>query len=429
MFFMDPLFRLDAMLSDFRPLFKHNNFTHFETLVKGLISAPHRGTLTQIYLSTEQSGSYWCLPQFLSRGVWCVDQVTTTLTAQVLSAYPTGVYVYDESHATTDGKHQVGTHFFRNTRYQKRNKNQSKYHHGHEFGAIGWLAETPEGTRLFPLAARMMDPKNEDTNSFAVLKHLCGLMPPGLIIFDRGFNRRSVFTEILSQGHHLLCRAKSNAAFFHIPKRPKPPKKGRPLRYANRVSLPHLKYRDLIVDGETLSVTDKVARTKMCPVDVRIVVIRKRPKPSQPYRYFTVFTSDLQLPVETVLRHYRNRWQIETAFRDLKENFGFDTYQLRNPKSLNRFVELSLLTATLTQLAFSPLPANPTNADNDTDAANIDLETVLLTLNIHWYQPKYLTRGLMIAYFQRCLQQNHFSTSYTPRKNAMKRLKIPEDAT
>ena len=26
---MDPLFRLDDMLSEFRPLFKHNNFNHY----------------------------------------------------------------------------------------------------------------------------------------------------------------------------------------------------------------------------------------------------------------------------------------------------------------------------------------------------------------------------------------------------------------
>ena len=425
---MDPLSCLEDMLSEYRPLFKHNNFNHFETLVKGMINTPYRGTLTQIYLSTAHSQTYWCLPKFLSRGVWCVDGVASTVRHQVQRVYGTGVYVYDESHATTDGKHQIGTHFFRNTRYQKRNKNQSKYHHGHEFGAIGWVAETPEGVRLFPLAARMMDPKNEDTNSFAVLKHLCGLMPPGLIIFDRGFNRRKVFTEILAQGHHLLCRAKSNAAFFHLPKRPKAPKRGRPRRYGNRVSIRHLKYRDLSVEGETLSVADKVVRTRMCPTDVRIVVIRKRPKKAQPYRYFCVFTSDLQLPVETVIRHYRNRWQIETAFRDLKENFGLDTYQLRNPKSLNRFVQLCFLAAPLTQLAFRQTTTQ-TPAETHTDEPPLDLETVLLTLNRHWYKPKYLTRGLMVAYLQRCLRENYFSPSYDHRKNTMKKIKIPEDAT
>ena len=85
---MIPLSRLEDMLSDFSPLFKHNNFNHFQTMVKGLINTPHRGTLTQIYLSTEQSGRYWCLPKFLSRGVWCVDEVTLSLMRQVLISSP-----------------------------------------------------------------------------------------------------------------------------------------------------------------------------------------------------------------------------------------------------------------------------------------------------------------------------------------------------
>ena len=88
--------------------------------------------------------------------------------------------------------------------------------------------------------------KKRDT-SLAVLKRLCVKMPPGLIVFDRGFNRRKVFTLILSQGHHLLCRAKSNAVFYHIPKPPKILKRGRPLRYGNRVHLPYLAYRDIVL--------------------------------------------------------------------------------------------------------------------------------------------------------------------------------------
>ena len=425
---MDPLSCLEDMLSEYQPLFKHNNFTHFETFVKGLINTPYRGTLTQIYLSTEQSGRYWSLPKFLSRGVWCLDQVTSSLIGQVRTVYPEGVYVYDESHALSEGSKQPGTHHFINTRYQKRNKNQSKFHHGHEFGALGWIAETPEGPRLFPLAVRMMDPKDPDADSFAVLKHLCGLIPPGLVIFDRGFNRRKVFAELLSQGHHFLCRAKSNAAFFYLPKHPRHPQRGRPRRYGSRVSLPHLKYRDHTVEGETLSVTDKIVRTKMCAVDVRLVVIRKRPKPAHPYRYFCVFTSDTELPIEEVIRHYRNRWQIETAFRDVKENFGFDTYQLRNPISLNRFVQISFLTATLTQLAFSQI-ATEALTETHTDEALLDLDAVLHALNMHWYRPKYITRGLMGAYYQRCLQQHYFLASYDREQNTMKKLKTLEDTT
>ena len=154
-----------------------------------------------------------------------------------------------------------------------------------------------------------------------------------------------MFEQVLSQGHHLLCRAKSNAVFYKIPPTPKQRKQGRPRRYGDRVLLSRLRFEDKMVDTDTLSVANKVVRTKMCPADVRLVVGRTRPKKSKPYRYFCVFTSDLERPVDEVIRHYRNRWQIETTFRDVKQNFGFDTYQLRNRKSLNRFTQLSFVAA------------------------------------------------------------------------------------
>ncbi len=192
-----------------------------------------------------------------------------------------------------------------------------------------------------------MCPGEEQNTSGEVLKSICADVPPDLIVFDRGFNRRKVFTTILTQGHHLLCRAKSNAASYYIPKPPKHQKQGRPQHYGGRVHLPYL--RDIVLNNNTLSVADKVVWTKMCPVDVRLVVIRTRPKPSQPYRYFCLFTSDLERPIDELIQHYNNRWQIETAFRDTKQNFG--TYQLQNHESLNRHVQLSFIAASLTNRA------------------------------------------------------------------------------
>ena len=71
---MDPLFRLDVMLSDFESYFKHNNFNHFRTFVTGLINTPHRATMTHVYQAGAKSASYWTLPKFLSRGQWCADR-------------------------------------------------------------------------------------------------------------------------------------------------------------------------------------------------------------------------------------------------------------------------------------------------------------------------------------------------------------------
>jgi hypothetical protein len=375
--------------------------------------------MTQIYLSTEQSTTYWALPKFLSRSKWSVDELTSVLTRQVQNAFSEGVYVYDETHSTNNGIKQFGTHFFRNTRYNTRNNNQSKFNHGHEFGAIGWLCETPDGVRLFPLAARLMCPQKKRDNSFAVLKRLCGRMPRGLIIFDRGFNKRKVFTQILSQGHHLLCRARSNAVFYYLPKQPKIKKRGKPRIYGNRVHISKLKYKNIVVDNQTLSVSEKIVRTKMCPVPVKLVLLRTRKKPSKPYRYFLLFSSDVERSAAELIQLYRKRWQIETAFRDAKQNFGFDTYQLRNRTGLNRFVQLSFTATCLTQLAFTETTPQTEQETNINDRT-LDLETVLQKLNMHWYKAKYITRGLMTAYLRYCSLQKYYSASFDKKQNSKK---------
>jgi hypothetical protein len=407
------------MLSEYRSLFKYNNYDHFRSFIHGLINTPHRGTMTQIYLSTEQSTTYWPLPKFLSRSKWSVDKLTSVLIRQVQNAFSEGVYVYDETHSINKGLKQFGTHFFRNTRYNTRNKNQSKFNHGHEFGAIGWLCETPQGVRLFPLAARVMCPHKKRDNSFAVLKHLCSMMPQGLIVFDRGFNKRKVFTQILSQGHHLLCRARSNAVFYHIPKPLKKQEVGRPPLYVKRVHIAYLKYKNIVVDDQTLSVSEKIVRTKMCPVPVKLIVLRTRKKPSKPYRYFLLFSSDVERSAAELIQLYRNRWKIETAFRDAKQNFGFDTYQLRNRTGLNRFAQLSFTATCLTQLAFTETTTQ-TEPDTNINDMAVDLETVLQELNMHWYKAKYITRGLMTTYLRYCSLHKYFSASFDKKQNSKK---------
>ena len=100
------------------------------------------------------------------------------------------------------------------------------------------------------------------------MKRICSQIPPGLIIFDRGFNRRKVFEAVLSAGHHLLCRAKSNAVFYLLPTVCKRPKPGRPKTYGKRIHLRHLRYKAIDIDNKRCSVASKVVRTKMCPTQI-----------------------------------------------------------------------------------------------------------------------------------------------------------------
>ncbi|MDE0012888.1 MAG: transposase, partial [Candidatus Poribacteria bacterium] len=157
------------------------------------------------------------------------------------------------------------------------------------------------------------------------------------------------------------------------------------------------------------SIASKVVRTKMCDADVRLVVIRNRPKASKPYQYFCVFTTDLTLEIPRIVEDYRQRWQIETAFRDAKEHFGFDAYRSKSRKSINRFVQLSFVAASLTKLLFTT---------PDATQKAISIEKVRQHLGIHWYRPEKLTQGLRGAYLRSKMAIASFSAKLKQKTNS-----------
>ena len=404
------LFCLERILTDFRHLFNQQNFSLFQALIFGFIGNPTgAGTLTSLYQSSRSERRYWSFVKFLSRGKWDADAVARCLIKRLQQQFEAWVYVYDTTKALKTGKSQWGLHFFRNFSYQKHRVNQSKFHFGHEFGALGLLCETATHWFLFPVWVKLISPQTLRDKSDAVLKRICSKIPRGLILCDRGFARRKVFTMALELGHHLLCRAKSNAVFYRLPKPAKRRGRGRPKKYGDRLEIRRLRYTLIDIAGQRDSIASKVVRTKMCPVEVRLVVIRTRPKASKPYRYFCVFTTDLTLEIPKIVEYYRQRWQIETAFRDAKQHFGFDAYRVKSRKSINRFVQLSFLAASLTKLIFFT---------SETTQKSISVQTVSDHLGIHWYQPRKLTQGLRIAYLQSLIKGFQFSTSSTEKTNS-----------
>ncbi len=421
---MPLLLHLESIVSDFRHLFNSQNFALFKAFLFGFMTQTHGGTLTTLYQSSGSQGRYWSFVKFLSRGNWDADAVAMCLIKRLQEVFPDWVYVYDETHAQKTGGSQYGLHFFRNFSYQGKHRvNQSKFHFGHEFGALGFLCETAPDWLLFPVYVKLIVPRTLRDKADAVLKRICSKIPRGLILFDRGFARRKVFEMLLGLGHHILCRAKSNAVFYRLPKRPKRPQRGRPRKDGDRLKIHRLRYKDVCILEKTYQVASEVVRTKMCPTDVRVVVIRTRPKRSKPYRYFCVFTTDLTLEIPKIVEYYRQRWQIETAFRDVKQHFGFDAYRVKSRKSINRFVQLSFVAASLTKLTFLKFRARQGVSDR------LSVKEVCGHLGIHWYHPKKLTQGLRVAYLQSHLRALEYSVSSPEKTNSQNIHPISEHDT
>lgn len=183
---MGLLFCLRDILSDFRHLFNQQNFALFEAFIFGFIANRGIGTLTELYQSSASKTQYWSFPKFLSRGQWNADTVAALFMRHIQHLFEDWVYVYDETKALKMGKTQWGLHFFRNFSYQNGGVNQSKFHYGHEFGALGLLCQTPTQWHLFPVWVKLILSQSIRDKSQTVLRRICSKIPPGLIIFDRG---------------------------------------------------------------------------------------------------------------------------------------------------------------------------------------------------------------------------------------------------
>jgi IS4 transposase len=57
-----------------------------------------------------------------------------------------------------------------------------------------------------------------------------------------------------------------------------------------------------------------------------------------------LLSTDIELRAETVISYYQNRWGIETNYKYLKSNLGFDEYKVRSIISIERYFLLAFLT-------------------------------------------------------------------------------------
>lgn len=76
---------------------------------------------------------------------------------------------------------------------------------------------------------------------------------------------------------------------------------------------------------------------------VKVVIVKGHFSSSDPKEIRVLVTNHLSLTPETIIQKYACRWGIECIFRDMKENTGFDQYQVHSLKSISRHWLFSIL--------------------------------------------------------------------------------------
>jgi len=90
------------------------------------------------------------------------------------------------------------------------------------------------------------------------------------------------------------------------------------------------------------------AKLKDCEVPINFVVILGKWNKDDVTDVHILITNQLNASAKTVITNYLLRWGIEHCFKELKDTFYFDHYQVRHIEKIERYWNLCLIAWTLT---------------------------------------------------------------------------------
>ena len=379
-------YALRAILVTFGDVFSQPLFQNFVVLLEGWIVSGMRA-MTSAAL-TAHGGfpkHYVTYYRFFSEGAWCPDALGTALLKLVLGLAPPGplVVVVDDTLARKSGKNIWGA----NLHHDPLSWLSNALAFGHNWVVLAIVIRVPlvERAVAVPVFWRLYRSKkarrgktvrgkrerkttgnttNKDHRTrpelavelLHVLREALGDGPVMHLVGDSAYGGKSI-TRHLPARTVCISRLPMNAALYAMPPAPRRGQNGRPRKKGKRLPSPEkmaalakgwrkttvrLYGKDVCVQYKTRVVL-WYNSAKTAPL--RIVVVRD-PKGHRKDDAF--FSTDPEMSVETILETYAQRWSIEVAFRDSKQQLGFERSQARTRKAVERTGPFAFVAYTIT---------------------------------------------------------------------------------
>ena len=173
-----------------------------------------------------------------------------------------------------------------------------------------------------------------------IIGHIGALFPLTYLVLDGHYGNNGVCQVVRQKLNlHLICKLRHDSVLYFLPSESAPeaaPRRGRPPLYGPRLKLAKT--------GEALPAhlcvsdscdTRERVRTQLYQVQVRsphfcdvlkVVFLVKTNLRDGRRSHVILFSSDVSLDAETLVRYYRLRFQIEFNFRDAKSHFGLEDW-------------------------------------------------------------------------------------------------------
>lgn len=362
------------LLVAFAPVFSQPSLQSFSFLLEGWIVAGMRAmTSTALAERGRFPKHFTSYYRFFSQASWSSDALGAALLRLALPFAPDGAVVaaVDDTLAQKSGRHVWGA----NVQHDPLGFMPNALCFGHNWVVLAIVIRVPCVKRdvavpVFWRLYRSRKARKGKTDSnkregkttgnttakehrtrpqlavemLHVLREVLGDGRPVVVVGDSAYGGKSI-TRCLPAHTTCIGRLPMKAALYTLP----------PARYGGQNGRPRKKGERLPSPGQTAAGArgwrkttvrlygKKVAvRCKTCEalwynsagdMPLRIVVVRD---PKGRRRDDAFFSTDPGMPAERVLELYAQRWSIEVAFRDTKQQLGFERSRARTRKAVER---------------------------------------------------------------------------------------------
>ena len=355
----------------FSDIFSKPNLKHFLHVTSGLIlTKQKRKTITAMVKTHGLMKTFTNVHRFFYRYKWCPHQVGLKLLGLIQGTFKprTLTLALDDTLVRKQGPSIHGRCLHFNHAHKE---NTPRYIKGHNWVVCGALVYLkvfkrwfclPFLTRLFITQEVIGDParfKSRIALAVDMLKQIQEQVDCLItLVADGLYAKRDLIRHCIKHTITLISRMRCDAVLYLPAPRPEKPTRGRPRKYGNRLSLKQLaqdvkKFSMITVPlyGEKHTVRVRIIDALWKPADaiIRVYIVRyptiKNDKTVEQIGFF--FSTDTTLAAEKALPLIAARWSIETTFKDLKEHFALNDWQVRKEKSVTRSAAISCVAQSL----------------------------------------------------------------------------------
>ena len=377
---------LRTMLVPFVAVFSQPSFCNFVFVLEGWIVAGMRAmTSTSLAAHGVFPKHFATYYRFFSEGAWCPDALGKALLEVVLPLAPAGplVVVVDDTLARKTGKNIWGA----NLHHDPLGWLPNAVAFGHNWVVLAIVIHVPLVKRpvAVPVLWRLYRSKKARTGktlrgkrerkttgtttakdhrtrpelAVEVLHALRKALGDGRILHlvgDSAYGGKSI-TRHLPKRTVCISRLPMNAALYDMAPAPRRGQNGRPRKKGARMPSPERmaarangwRKSSVRLYGKDVPVRYKTRvalwYNSAGTLPLRILLVRD-PKGRRKDDAF--FSTDPQMSVEAILEIYAQRWSLEVAFRDTKQQLGFERSQARTQKAVQRTGPFAFVAYTLT---------------------------------------------------------------------------------